>query len=279
MSPEQASGERGVDARTDQYALAAMTYEMLTGEPPHSGATAQVIIARLMTETPRSVRNARPAVPPAMDAAVLRALSKSPADRFPNCADFVRALSAEDERATSPARSRALWSLAVVAVVVVLAAALVYTRRGSGGKADDATGRASVAVLPFEDLSPDRKSEYFGDGIAETLISALGRVAGLDVAARTSAFSFRGKNVDVRNIGSTLGVTTVLEGSVPRRRQAAHHRAAREGVGWRQPLVRDIRSQRDGHLRGAGRSRACGDHRSQRKGAGEQRARAGDGDA
>ena len=62
MSPEQAAGERGVDARSDQYALAAMTYELLTGEPPHAGATAQVIIARVMTETPRSIRNARPAV-------------------------------------------------------------------------------------------------------------------------------------------------------------------------------------------------------------------------
>src|SRR5206468_942867 len=132
--PEQASGERGVDARTDQYALAAMTYEMLTGEPPHSGATAQVIIARLMTETPRAVRNARPSVPASMDAAVLRALSKSPADRFPTCADFVRALSKEDERATSPARARTssrglFWSLAVVAVVVLVAVSM-FARRG-----------------------------------------------------------------------------------------------------------------------------------------------------
>ena len=215
MSPEQASGERGVDARTDQYALAAMTYEMLTGEPPHNGATAQVIIARLMTEMPRSVRNARPAVPPSMDAAVLRALSKSSADRFPNCSDFARALSAEDKGAAAPSRRR-LWSLAVGAVVVVAVVALVFARRGNPAKVVNATGRTSVAVLPFEDLSPDRKSEYFGDGIAETLISALGRVAGLDVAARTSAFSFRGKNVDVRQIGSALGVTTVLEGSVQR---------------------------------------------------------------
>jgi eukaryotic-like serine/threonine-protein kinase len=214
MSPEQASGDRGVDARTDQYALAAMTYEMITGEPPHNGATAQVIISRLMTEKPRSTRNARPSVPPSTDAAVLRALSKSPADRFPNCSDFARALSTEDQQAST--RSRGLfWSLAAAALVVVVAV-LVFTRRGGPARAVDPTGRTSVAVLPFEDLSPDRKSEYFGDGIAETLISALGRVAGLDVAARTSAFSFRGKNVDVRQIGSTLGVTTVLEGSVQR---------------------------------------------------------------
>src|SRR5215216_8157450 len=70
MSPEQAAGDRAVDARTDQYALAALTYEMLTGEPPHTGATAQVVIARLMTETPRSISSARPAVPKAIDTAV-----------------------------------------------------------------------------------------------------------------------------------------------------------------------------------------------------------------
>src|SRR5437764_1294306 len=62
MSPEQAAGDREVDARSDQYALAALTYEMLVGEPPHTGATAQVIIARLMTDTPRSITSARPAV-------------------------------------------------------------------------------------------------------------------------------------------------------------------------------------------------------------------------
>src|SRR5512143_330969 len=68
MSPEQAAGERTLDARSDQYALAAVTYEMLTGEPPHTGATAQVIIARLMTEKPRSIMSARPAVPKGVDA-------------------------------------------------------------------------------------------------------------------------------------------------------------------------------------------------------------------
>lgn len=71
-----------------------------------------------------------------------------------------------------------------VAVIAAVLAAMMFARRGDGGRRIDTTGRASVAVLPFVDLSPEKKSEYFGDGIAETLISALGRVAGLDVAAR-----------------------------------------------------------------------------------------------
>ena len=79
MSPEQATGDRALDARADMYSLGAVAYEMLTGEPPYVGATAQAIIVRLMTETPRSVRATRPAVSPAMDLAIGRALSKPPA--------------------------------------------------------------------------------------------------------------------------------------------------------------------------------------------------------
>ncbi len=234
MSPEQASGERAVDARTDQYALGAMAYEMLTGEPPHTGATAQVIIARLMTEAARPVRNARPGVPAGVDAAVLRALSKSPADRFASCGEFMRALNAEQEPVavappvvTADASAHTSYPRAplialVLGVLVIGGGAAIMMRGRANGermaaaRAASASDKASVAVLPFTDLSVGRGDEYFGDGIAETLISALGRVPGLDVVARTSAFSFRGQNVDVREIGSRLGVSTVLEGSVQR---------------------------------------------------------------
>src|SRR3970040_2319040 len=82
MSPEQATGDRVIDGRTDIYSLGALTYEMLSGEPPHIGQTAQAIIARLLTDRPRSVRSSRSAVPEHIDAAVARALEKLPADRF-----------------------------------------------------------------------------------------------------------------------------------------------------------------------------------------------------
>ena len=95
MSPEQATGDRGIDARTDVYSLAAMTYEMLTGEPPHVGNTAQAIIAKLMTEDPRPVSVLRRAVPPHVEAALSRALEKLPADRLPSAAAFAAALSGE----------------------------------------------------------------------------------------------------------------------------------------------------------------------------------------
>ena len=92
MSPEQATGDRAIDARSDVYSLACVGYEMLTGEPPHTGTTAQAIIARLLTETPRRVRTARPTVPEAVDAAVARALEKLPADRFATAREFAQAL-------------------------------------------------------------------------------------------------------------------------------------------------------------------------------------------
>jgi eukaryotic-like serine/threonine-protein kinase len=92
MSPEQATGDRGIDGRTDIYSLGAITYEMLAGEPPHVGATAQAIIARLMTEDPRPLHTVRRTIPPYVDAAVQRALEKLPADRFATAHDFADAL-------------------------------------------------------------------------------------------------------------------------------------------------------------------------------------------
>ncbi len=92
MSPEQATADRLVDARSDEYSLAAVLYEMLTGEPPHTGSTAQAIISRVVTERPRAVRLARESVPAHVAMAVERALSKIPADRFASVQEFAEAL-------------------------------------------------------------------------------------------------------------------------------------------------------------------------------------------
>jgi len=225
MSPEQTTGERVVDARSDQYALGAVTYEMLTGEPPHTGVTATVVIARLLSDTPRSIRSARPAVSDATDTAVQRALAKAPADRFITCGDFGRALAFSTTPTRTPVsvvvvQPRRAPRIALIAAALTLLAALLFTWRRSNTERSTtevmATATASVAVLPFSDLSPGRANDYFGDGFAETITSALGRMPGLQVAARTSAFSFRGQNVDVRDIGTRLGVATLLTGSVQR---------------------------------------------------------------
>jgi eukaryotic-like serine/threonine-protein kinase len=92
MSPEQATGDRVIDGRTDVYSLGAVLYEMLTGEPPHTGATAQAIIARVITDKPRSVRATRDTVPEHIDLAIERALAKLPADRWPTAQAFAESL-------------------------------------------------------------------------------------------------------------------------------------------------------------------------------------------
>jgi len=127
-SPEQASGKADVDGRSDVYSLGCVLYEMLAGEPPFSGRTAQVILARHMIDAPASVATARPSVPPHVDAVLQRALAKTPADRFGSAADFVKALHESDTTQVffkppkaPPTRTRGT-ALKVVGTVAALAA-------------------------------------------------------------------------------------------------------------------------------------------------------------
>jgi serine/threonine-protein kinase len=170
MSPEQAAGDREVDARTDIYSLGAVTYEMLTGEPPHTGSTAQAIVARLLTETPRPVRVSRPAVPDHVEAAVQRALEKVPADRFASAREFADALSGRRAiehsataaatrpmlAATPPRRARETlaWALAAVGV-----AAAVYFATQRGG-----ARTAGNVAAEFDVTLPDSLNASVGGG-------------------------------------------------------------------------------------------------------------------
>jgi TolB-like protein len=177
MSPEQASGDHDVDGRSDLYALASILYEMLAGEAPFRGPTVEALLVQRFTEAPPHLTATLATVPRHVDAAVFRAMARDPADRFPTMARFIEALSEPAEAATSRPPS-------------------------------------SIAVLPFENMSADTENEYFSDGIAEEIINALTQIPGLHVAARTSAFSFKGKKDDLRRVAAALGVETILEGSV-----------------------------------------------------------------
>jgi TolB-like protein/Tfp pilus assembly protein PilF/tRNA A-37 threonylcarbamoyl transferase component Bud32 len=222
MSPEQASGGQ-VEGRSDIYSLGCVLYEMLAGEPPFTGPTPQVVIARRFTETPRPLGDTRERLPAGLEPAVAKALARAPADRFETAAEFAQALAqassapaSEVRRVIRPRASTGQRLLLGAALLIVAAVTYSATRhlagRGAGGPAPPARP-ASVAVLPFRNLGPDSREEYMSDGMTEDLINALGRVPELRVVARTSAFTFKGKAEDVRKVGAQLNVGAVVEGS------------------------------------------------------------------
>ena len=178
MSPEQATSDEQLDSRSDIYSLGCVVYEMLTGSVPFTGPTAQAVMARHSVDVVPPIRSVRPTVSDALERAVLMALAKVPADRFATAAQFAAALAGHAEPMI------------------------------------EAVEGESIAVLPFVNLSGDPEFEYFSEGIAEEIITALTQLPGLRVAARTSSFAFRGPAIDLAEVGSKLKVATVLEGSV-----------------------------------------------------------------
>jgi eukaryotic-like serine/threonine-protein kinase len=182
MSPEQVRGH-AADARSDIFALGAVLFEMVSGRRAFKGVSPADTMSAVLREQPEDL-SLNSGTPASIARIVQRALAKNSADRFQSVADFRLAL--ESAADTRPAAE----SL----------------------KSDE----NSVAVLPFANMSADPDNQFFSDGLAEELINALGRLPGLKVASRTSAYRFRGSDVDIRDIGRQLQVRTVLEGSVRR---------------------------------------------------------------
>ena len=227
MSPEQALAERDLDGRSDLYSLACMTYEMLVGEPPFTGPTAQVILARRLSERPRSIRATRGAVVASVDAAVGRALAPTPADRFASVNDFAAALRAPGgsaTRATDPTtpdamasdtrrrwRSRGAGLAGAVAVLLVAGGLWLQQRPTPGHSVHDEAPR--LAVLPLENLG-GADDEPFAAGISEEITSRLAEIGALRVVSRTSAKRFTGGQTSISEMGEALNADYILEGTV-----------------------------------------------------------------
>src|SRR5216110_2669796 len=218
MSPEQGGASARVDERSDIYSLGCVLYEMVAGEPPFTGPSAESIVRQHLAAAPPRVSAMRAAVPRAIEEAIVRALVKTPADRFATAAELVEALAAPAPhvRATGRRTSRLAAGAGLAATLLAMAAGLFVLSRPHGAPPVAARPRQSIAVLPFVNVSGAPQEEYLSDGISEELINALSKLPQLQVVARPSSFAFKGKNEDVRQIGQALHVATVLGGSVRR---------------------------------------------------------------
>jgi eukaryotic-like serine/threonine-protein kinase len=222
MSPEQASAGQ-VDARTDIYALGCVLYEMLAGEPPFTGPTPQVVIARRLSgELPR-VRALRPSVPEAVERMIQRALAPTAADRFPSAAQFAQALTSAALTVSTPVPgeglvpvSRGRPSLALTAAVLLLlavVAAVLWTRSGRESVPTGGSGPIRLAVLPFDNRGAP-EDEYFADGMTDEVRGKLSALPELKVVARTSSSEYKKTSKRPPEIGRELGVQYLLTATV-----------------------------------------------------------------
>jgi eukaryotic-like serine/threonine-protein kinase len=270
MAPEQALADPDIDHRADIYAFGILAYEVLTGQPPFKGGTAQATLAAHVVQPPAPIADKRAGIPPSVAALVMRCIEKKPADRPQTASDllpvFDAALTAspsdqlaatlppQSSQASTPVSTAAAlppqrtsplkWAVLGVALIAVIAgayAAINASRAPSGG---DVSGFTSVAVLPLVNLGGDKADEYFSDGMTDELANALGKLPGLKVASRTSAYSFKGKNANVEEIGRQLNVQTVMEGTVRRAgsrlRVSAQLTSAKDGLAlWQDTYERE----------------------------------------
>jgi serine/threonine protein kinase len=259
MAPEQLAGGT-IDGRTDIHAAGVVLYEMATGHHPFPHERTSELLGTILQSAPPPARTLRPGLSSEFDRIIGKCLEKDPTNRYQTAAELVvdlRRLARDsvrtlhvpaNTRPTAVLRRSIIATGIVVCVVafVLLASFVVRGRKSAPTLQTSLTVAASIAVLPFADLSPGHDHEYFGDGLAEEILNNLTKIPNLKVAARTSAFQFKGQNTDLREIGKKLNVANILEGSVQsngnRVRITVHLTQANAGQSlWSENYDRDLK--------------------------------------
>jgi serine/threonine protein kinase/Tfp pilus assembly protein PilF len=199
MSPEQARG-KDLDARTDIWSLGVVFYEMLAGRHPFASETVSDLIASILTKEPEKLREFNREISAELEKSILKTLKKNREERTQTVRNLLDDLTHLKKKLEFTAELNRKTSSGELA-------------RGDAEFTKTNTA-LSIAVLPFTNMSNDAENEFFCDGLAEELLNSLAKIEKLKVAARTSAFSFKGKNINVDEIGRALKVVNVLEGSV-----------------------------------------------------------------
>jgi serine/threonine-protein kinase len=222
MAPEQAAGAPNVDHRADIYSFGVVAYEVFSGKPPFASREAHQLILAHIAQLPTPLGQAAPNLPPALATLVMRCLAKSPDDRPQGAGDLVTALESVGTPTATQLPLMRSRSAVRIGAMVTAAAALVSLgvwalgdRAATPAQAD--APPSSLAVLPFVNIGGDTATEYFADGITDELATALGRIPEMRIAARSSAYRYRGRrDIDVREVGRDLNVALVLTGTARR---------------------------------------------------------------
>ncbi len=225
MAPEQAVGDNAaISSVTDVYGLGAVLYQLLTGQPPFAGGTTYETIKLLLDTEPRQPRQLNPKIDRDLSTICLKCLEKDPTRRYPSALALAEDLERWLKHEPIQARRTGIFARGkkwvrrnpsralLAASLVALAAAAGWIVWKSEFIRHPVTN--GVAVLPFENLSPDSDNAYFADGIQEEILTRLASIAGLKVISRTSTQQYQSKPRNLRQIAKQLGVANILEGSV-----------------------------------------------------------------
>ncbi|HEY6050930.1 MAG TPA: serine/threonine-protein kinase, partial [Thermoanaerobaculia bacterium] len=223
MSPEQVRGV-SVDPRSDIFSFGAILYELLAGRRAFHGQTAADTMTAILKEDPPDLAGRAGPIPPGLDRVVRHCLEKDPEHRFQSARDLAFDLESLSDLSTPaanrgrPRRRTALWLGSLAAALVLIVAGVLWRTRGTpaGVSGEARQDRKSIAVLPFQNLSPDPENAFFADGMTEDILTQLAKIRDLKVISRSSVMRYKGSQKPIQTIANELGVATVLEGSVRR---------------------------------------------------------------